>query len=333
MSKTADKEIKIDAVFLWVDGSDSLHQEKMSPFLPKTSQPGSKEFRTRYHQVDEIELSVRSTIKFAAFVKNIFIITDSQTPAFILDYNKNKKDDWPDIKIIDHKVVFRGYEQYLPVFNPIPIETMFCNIPGLSEHFIYLNDDFFLIKKCQPSDFFVNGKPVLRGKWTKFDENIWYKKLYKRTLKLLTGRMKIKNKGYKIDQQNSAKLLGFKKYFRIHHTPAPIRRSTLQDYYVEHPSFLENALKPKFRSAGQCNVQSLTNHLEISAMSAVLLSDFQFGYFQSYKKPIVWYKLIMFLYKINSNKKFLTLQNLDLAPRKTLFFFIKRLTKLVGPTK
>ena len=77
MPTTTDQEIKIDVVFLWVDGSDPLHQEKMKPFLPKTSLLGSKEFRTRYHQVDEIELAVRSIIKFASFVENIFIVTDN----------------------------------------------------------------------------------------------------------------------------------------------------------------------------------------------------------------------------------------------------------------
>ena len=35
----------------------------------------------------------------------------------------------------------------------------------------------FLINKTNPSDFFINGFPVLRGKWLKFDEDLFYKKL------------------------------------------------------------------------------------------------------------------------------------------------------------
>ncbi len=52
-------------------------------------------------------------------------------------------------------------------------------IPGLAEHFVYFNDDFFLIKHTKPTDFFRDGLPVLRGKWLKFDNDIFYKNLRK----------------------------------------------------------------------------------------------------------------------------------------------------------
>ena len=49
-------------------------------------------------------------------------------------------------------------------------------IPGLAEHFIYFNDDFFLLNPVKEEDFFIEGKPVIRGLWT-FYEDIWYKKI------------------------------------------------------------------------------------------------------------------------------------------------------------
>ena len=81
------------------------------------------------------------------------------------------------VKIIDHKVIFKGFEEFLPVFNSNSIETMVYKIPDLSEHFIYFNDDLFLIKETKPSDFFRDGNPVLRGKWSRFDADLVYKKV------------------------------------------------------------------------------------------------------------------------------------------------------------
>ena len=44
-------------------------------------------------------------------------------------------------------------EAYLPSYNSSAIELNIHRIRGLSEHFIYFNDDMFKIKDTQPSDF------------------------------------------------------------------------------------------------------------------------------------------------------------------------------------
>ena len=50
-------------------------------------------------------------------------------------------------------------EAYLPSYNSAAIELNLHRIEGLSEHFIYFNDDMFMIKDTQPSDFYKNGHP------------------------------------------------------------------------------------------------------------------------------------------------------------------------------
>ena len=54
--------------------------------------------------------------------------------------------------MVDHKVIFRDFTEFLPTFNSTTIETMPHYIPNLSEHFIYFNDDMFLIKPTKISD-------------------------------------------------------------------------------------------------------------------------------------------------------------------------------------
>ena len=53
----------------------------------------------------------------------------------------------------------------LPVtFNSISIETRLQHIPGVSERFVYMNDDFFVLKRMPASAFFaVDGRPIV---WT-----------------------------------------------------------------------------------------------------------------------------------------------------------------------
>ena len=54
--------------------------------------------------------------------------------------------------MVTHEEVFK-YKSHLPTLNSAAIETNLHRIPGLSEHFIYMNDDFFLGKPIFPEDF------------------------------------------------------------------------------------------------------------------------------------------------------------------------------------
>lgn len=61
-----------------------------------------------------------------------------------------------NVEIVYHKNFI--WNQYLPTFNSTTIEMFLWNIPRLSEHFIYANDDMLPIKPLKPSDFFEDDK-------------------------------------------------------------------------------------------------------------------------------------------------------------------------------
>ena len=149
----------IDAVITWVDGSDQEYKKKIEKHLTT-----STNYKKQYLQANEIEYCVKSILKFAPFIRKIFIVTDNQKPSFSSLENliaSNK------VKVVDHKEIFKGYEKYLPTFNIRSIDAVLHRIEDLSEMFVYFNDDVFLVDKICEEDWFVKDKAVLMGKWAR----------------------------------------------------------------------------------------------------------------------------------------------------------------------
>lgn len=256
----------IDAVVAWVDGNDQKMLEKRNYYLNKL---GSEKFLgtrpTFFASVNEIKYCVLSIFRFAPFIRNLFIVTDGQDPNIYDDVKRYFPERLSSIRIVDHKEIFRGYEEFLPVFNSKAVETMIWRIEGLAEHFVYFNDDFFLIRDIEPEYWFKNGLPVLRGKWVLAP----YKKIAKAKIKYFTNRYLLNKKDYNkfhffVGQWNSAKLLGMRfRYFLNGHTPYVFRRSTFNEYFSKHDEVLKKNISTRFRTNSQYNVTTLANHLEI----------------------------------------------------------------------
>ncbi|WP_179336588.1 Stealth CR1 domain-containing protein [Winogradskyella ludwigii] len=310
MTEGSIEQNEIDAVILWVDGDDENHKAKMLPYIEDKTKLKSVKFRTRYNQVNEIKFTIDSILKYAPYIRNIHIITDNQTPDFLKNRNG---DTYNKVSIVDHTVVFQGYEEYLPTFNCRPIETCLYRIPNLAEHFIYFNDDFFLINDTKPTDFFKDGLPILRGKWLKFDKDIFYKKFKKPRV------------GHKSIQQNAARLVGFNKYYNFKHTPHPLRKSTFENYFKANENVLVENIKHRFRKTSQFTPQGLANHLEIKNKTCYFKDDLQLMYFRSYKKPLYWYRFNLDVK--TKGKLFLGLQSLDRSPPQILAYILNWLEK------
>jgi hypothetical protein len=99
----------------------------------------------------ELKYSLRSIYFFAPWVNKIYILMNNfKQPSWIKNNDK--------IVIVEHKDTFPS-SKYLPNTNSNAIETTIANIKGLSNHYIYFNDDIFLGKKVKYTDFFTpDGK-------------------------------------------------------------------------------------------------------------------------------------------------------------------------------
>ncbi|RSM67466.1 hypothetical protein DMB66_15715 [Actinoplanes sp. ATCC 53533] len=143
----------IDAVYTWVDGDDPAWQARKTAALAANAWlDGASKLATndsRYASRDELRYSLRALHCFAPWIRNIFLVTDDQVPRW-LDTSH------PRITVVSHREVF-GDTGTLPTFNSQAIESRLHRIPGLSEHFLYLNDDVFLGRPVGPEMFFTPG--------------------------------------------------------------------------------------------------------------------------------------------------------------------------------
>ncbi len=242
----------IDAVVAWVDGNDPAHRSKRLKYADSSvlvdDEVGGD---IRFANAGEIFFCVASLLRFAPFIRKIFIVTDGQDPKADVFADKYFPDRTTAIEIVDHSVIFRGYERYLPVFNSLSIETVLWRIPDLSEHFIYLNDDFMLSAPVVPEDFFIGGKPVCRASRFSIPFGRFLHML--RPLKYGTASM-----GFKDAMINAARLIGKKGTFLyFDHYPHPQLKSVFAEFYEGREDVMVRNMKPKFREPYQFNSQEL----------------------------------------------------------------------------
>ena len=239
--------MKIDAVITWVDGNDPAHKARMARYGDKTlfsrdDVAGS----TRYASIGEICWCVASINRFAPFVNKIYIVTDGQNPNLDGFLHKNFPEGHIPVEIVDHKTIFRGYEEYLPVFNSLAIETMLWRIPDLSEHFIYFNDDCMLMAPVTPSDFFTSdGVVCYASKWPTFITDL------SRAWKTLMhgGQKQVTFKGH---IRNGAAILKHCYWYLLYgHTPKSMLRSFFEEFYAAHPEALRRNISHRFRDVSQ----------------------------------------------------------------------------------
>ena len=148
---------KIDLVYLWVDGADRKWRAKKNSALRAAKRPVTKfaACDARWDDNDELKYSLRSAEKFAPWINRIYIVTDGQRPKWLADS--------PRVTIVDHRDIVP--KKYLPTFNSSMLELFLQNIPNLSEHFLFSNDDFFFGATAKPDFFFdKKGNPIVIAK-------------------------------------------------------------------------------------------------------------------------------------------------------------------------
>jgi hypothetical protein len=138
-----------------VDGSDPKWLEEKKKYKPELD---TVDAVNRYRDWENLKYWFRGVEKFAPWVNNIYFVTWGHLPKFL---NTNH----PKIKIVNHRDIID--EKYLPIYNSSGIEVNIFKIKGLSEKFVYFNDDVFLTDFVKPTDFFKDDLPC-----DEFAENV-----------------------------------------------------------------------------------------------------------------------------------------------------------------
>ncbi len=143
------EDTKIDFILMWVDGNDPLWKKDFQKYAPLDENGDKKE--VRFRDWDNLQYWFRSIEKFAPWVNKIHFVTYGHLPKWL---NTNH----PKLNVVLHEDIFEDIS-HLPTFNSRAIEVNLHRIPGLTEQFVYFNDDMFLLQPTDPTRFFKNGKP------------------------------------------------------------------------------------------------------------------------------------------------------------------------------
>lgn len=225
-----DVTFPVDIVYTWVDGEEPQMRAKRARYQENgIAEILDKETgASRYTSHDELKYSLRSLAMYADFVRHIYLVTDGQKPHWL-------DDSVPGITVVDHRDIFP--EGVLPVFNSHAIETRLHHIPGLSEHYLYFNDDVFVGRRVTAEHFF-HGSGLM--------------KVPVSPLKIGVGKPHAEETATNSANKNVRRLL-LEKFGRMTtnnfmHTPLPQQRETLQTLEELFREDIARTTASRFRS-------------------------------------------------------------------------------------
>ncbi|NDW18416.1 glycosyl transferase [Dysgonomonas sp. 216] len=137
----------IDFVLPWVDGQNAQWLENYQKYAG-INDGDSREIRFR--NWDLLRYWFRSVETFAPWVHKVHFITSGELPEWL-------NTDHPQLNWVKHEDYIP--EAYLPTFSANTIELNIHRIKGLSDRFVYFNDDLFLISPVEKERFFSKGLP------------------------------------------------------------------------------------------------------------------------------------------------------------------------------
>ena len=212
----------IDIVFTWVDYKNKEWIKKKNQDSIKCNNIVKYNNNNRYNSnLNEIKYAIRSIEKyFKNKYRNIYFVTNtSKLPGF-LKHNTNL--------IPIHDETLLGTTCY----NSCTIESCLHKIPGLSEYYLYFNDDMILNKKLHINDFITSdGKPI----WY-FESNKIINIVNK--YPFISKIYNFKDGGCNLSRQKTYKLL------KLDKIPRPISPSRLSSTHINLHFFISSIILP-----------------------------------------------------------------------------------------
>lgn len=221
----------MDAVILYVDMDDSnwrLEHDKYCAYNCHT---------IRFRDWGFLKYVMRGIDTYMPFIDRIHLVVmmDSQVPEWV---NRDK------VNIVYHEDIIP--KNLLPLFNSASIEMFIHKIPGLSEEFIYFNDDFFPTNSLEYHDFFDgNGNIYNEMKDTGLRDGYYLRST------IFSTQLAAAISGKEIEEN----------YWMVpQHTMAPMIRSS-QEYVFKQLENILIASVSKFRTSQNTHQYLFTNYL------------------------------------------------------------------------
>ena len=250
----------IDFVITWVDGSDPLwFRQKQNAKKKQGVSVDIDDRIERYRDWEILKYLFRSIENFAPWVNNVYFVTCGHLPAWL-------NTECPKLQIVSHKDFIP--EKYLPTFNSHSIEWNFHRIKNLSEHFVYFNDDMFLLHPIKPTDFFENGKPVdmlaLQPDVANVEDTIM-PYIYLNNTMLLAKYFDKREYppmyfGYNLLEMAFPRFTGF---YTVH-GPSPLKKETYRFFWEKEEELLDGVCSHPFRHKDDVSQYVLREYQKLS---------------------------------------------------------------------
>lgn len=257
-----DPEEPIDAVYLWVDGSDPAWLERKLRAQSPEATPSESDAAlaaARFSDNGELRYSFRSLELYAPWIRHIYLVTDAQTPHW-LDTSH------PRVTVVDHRDIFPSGAG-LPTFNSHAIGANLHHLEGLSERYLYLNDDLFFGRPISPSLFFPSSGLI----------NFHLSKI------TLPYGMAGEIPAHEGARRNAAELLQ-REFGRLptrafYHTPIAQRKSILAELEERYPDVFRHNSGSRFRSTDDYEVNAWLHHYYAFFTGRAVPGSIRYGYF------------------------------------------------------
>lgn len=248
----------IDIVYTWVDAADPAWQARRASVNPGTALAADAldPARTRSH--DELRYSLRSVAMYANWVRHIWLVTDGQVPEWLVENDR--------LTVVDHRQIFAD-PAALPTFNSHAIEAQLHRIPGLAEHFLYLNDDVFFGRPVRPELFFHgNGIAKFGASPAAICRDPGVPNC--------NGAMHAARRNQRFVENVTGRTITH----RMQHLPHPHLRSSLEELEERHPDLVAATANSRFRSVTDVSLASGLGHYWAFATGRAVSGHVDFRY-------------------------------------------------------
>ena len=251
----------IDFVILWVDGNDPKWQSEKSKYDSNINDDSNSVIR--YRDWGLLPYWFRSVEKFTPWVNKIHFVTWGHIPEFL---NVNN----PKLNIVNHTDFIPS--EYLPTFSSHTIELNIHRIPGISDKFVYFNDDMFIVRHMDEASFFNDDLPCTYGGEVPMafrgDTGIWLHAAvnnmgvindhFNKKEQVKSFSKKYMNRNYR--WQDNVRTFVTEKFFPDHflgfknlHAPGAYLKNTFEEVWEAESDLLNKTSSHKFRSADDVN--------------------------------------------------------------------------------
>jgi len=145
----------VDFVYCWAGESTQLDNSgaENDPLDDSTSGDTLKKFHVHGFGYNEMDISLQALHRYAPWFNKAYLLVDgpAELPSWAAHY--------PRVQMIDRCKLFPSTLD-CPTKNTAACQSVAHLVPGLAEHFVYMDDDYIFVNDVVPTDLFSDdGKP------------------------------------------------------------------------------------------------------------------------------------------------------------------------------